>query len=503
MEKTRTEYVKKNIFYGYVSTIATSIFQIICRTIFVYTLGASYLGVSGLFTNVLGVLSFTELGIGSAIVFSLYKPIAEDDREKIKSLLALYKKAYRLIALVVAVMGLLLVPFLGSLVNTEIPLSQIRVFYLIFLFNTVSTYFVSYKTSYVTAIQKDYIISNTNTLGLIATNVAQIILLLLGGDYLQYLLIAAALGLVQKIATVLYLNKKFPILVEKDVKPLDEETKQSIWKNVKALIIHKIGDVSVHQTDNIIISAFVSTTAVGLLSNYTTLSNLISTFTNKFFSSFTASFGNMLAKENIEKQRKIFDVYDLLGFWIYGFVLIAFITLSQPFIELWLGKRLLLDNATMILYFVSNYLAGMTFIPYNFKVAAGKFDEDKWVAFVQAVVNIVVSILAIKTIGLPGVFVGTIVSRMIVVIVRPHIVYKYVLNKNPLHYYIRLTYRTILALLIAYLMWVIKNSIFVDGSIGNFILLCVLTLIIPNLFFLIVFGKSESFKDIISRVTRR
>lgn len=157
----------------------------------------------------------------------------------------------------------------------------------------------------------------------------------------------------------------------------------------------------------------------------------------------------------------------------------------------------------MILYFVSIYLAGMTFIPYNFKVAAGKFDEDKWVAFVQAVVNIIVSILAIKTIGLPGVFVGTIVSRMIVVIVRPQIVFKYVLNKNPLHYYIRLTYRTILALLIAYLMWVIKNSIFVDGSIGNFILLCVLTLIIPNLIFLIVFGKSENFKDIISRVTRR
>lgn len=339
MEKTRTEYVKKNIFYGYVCTIVTSIFQIICRTIFVYTLGASYLGVSGLFTNVLGVLSFTELGIGSAIVFSLYKPIAEDNREKIKSLLALYKKAYRLIALVVSVMGLLLVPFLGYLVNTEIPLSQIRVFYLIFLFNTVSTYFVSYKTSYITAIQKDYIISNTNTLGLIATNVAQIILLLLGGDYLQYLLIAAALGLVQKIATVFYLNRKFPILVEKDVKPLDEETKQSIWKNVKALIIHKIGDVSVHQTDNIIISAFVSTTAVGLLSNYTTLNNLISTFTNKFFSSFTAGFVNMIAKENIEKQRKIFDVYDLFGFWIYGFVLIAFITLSQPFIELWLGEN--------------------------------------------------------------------------------------------------------------------------------------------------------------------
>lgn len=503
MEKTRTEYVKKNILYGYVSTIVTSAFQIICRTIFVYTLGAIYLGVSGLFTNVLGVLSFTELGIGSAIVFSLYKPIADDDKEKIKALLALYKKAYRLIALIVALIGILLVPFLGYLVNTEIPLSQIRVFYLIFLFNTVSSYFVTYKTSYITAIQKDYIVSNTNTLGVIATSVAQIILLLLGGDYLQYLLIAAAFGLVQKILTVIYLSKKFPILVEKNVQPLDEETKQSIWSNVKALIVHKIGDVSVHQTDNIIISAFVSTTAVGLLSNYTTLNNLISAFTNKFFSSFTASFGNMLAKENIEKQRKIFDVYDLLGFWIYGFVMIAFITLSQPFITLWLGKELLTDNVTMILYVTSLYLAGLTFIPYNFKVAAGKFNEDKWVAFVQAIVNLVVSIVAVKAIGLPGIYVGTIVSRMIVVIVRPYIVFKYILNTSSVRYFIRLVLRSALAFCLCAVLWRIEGLIMSQITIARFVLMCIVTVLVPNAVFLLIFCKTEAFKDIISRLRRR
>ena len=445
MDTSRTEYVKKNILYGYISTVISSVFSIITRTIFVYVLGAEYLGVSGLFSNVLGVLSFTELGIGSAIVFSLYKPIAENDNEKIKSLISLYKRAYRLIAIVVTMIGLIIIPFLDYLVNTDIPMSEIRVYYIIFLFNTVSSYFVTYKTSYVSALQKEYIVTNTTTIGTIVTNVIQIIFLVAGGNYLSYLLIAAIIGLLQKILTVMYLNKKFPILTENDVKPLDTETKNIIWKNVKALIIHKIGDVSVNQTDNIIISAFVNTTAVGLLSNYTTLNTLVSMFTNRFFSSFTASFGNMLAKESVEKQKKIFDIYDLLGFWIYGFVLIAFVTLSQPFVQLWLGKKLLLDNVTMILYFVSLYLAGMTFIPYNFKVAAGRFNEDKWVAFCQAVVNLVVSIIAIKLIGLPGVFVGTIISRMIVVIVRPYIVYKYVLRQSVLYYYIRLTIRTIIA----------------------------------------------------------
>lgn len=284
---------------------------------------------------------------------------------------------------------------------------------------------------------------------------------------------------------------------------MDSETKSSIWKNVKALIIHKVGDVSVNQTDNIIISAFVSTTAVGLLSNYTTLNTLISTFTNKFFGSFTASFGNMLAKESVEKQRKIFDTYDLLGFWIYGFVLIAFVTLSQPFITLWLGPNLLLDNATVILYFVSLYLAGMTLIPYNFKIAAGRFNEDKWVAFIQAITNLVVSIVAIKIIGLPGIFVGTIVSRMIVVIVRPYIVFKYVLKESPRGYFVRLTFRSLLAFVLCYFMSMLRNTLFSHVTILNFFELCVLTALVPNFIFAMFFGKTDAFKDILSRVKRK
>lgn len=502
METSRTGYVKKNIIYGYISTIISSIFSIITRTIFVYLLGAQYLGVSGLFTNVLGVLSFTELGIGSAIIFSLYKPIAENDKEKIKSLLGLYKKAYRVIAFIVTLVGLIIIPFLDYLVNSDIPMNEIRIYYLIFLFNTVSSYFVTYKTSYVSALQKEYVVTNTTTIGTIVTNILQIIFLVVGGNYLSYLLIAAIIGLLQKILTVIYLNKKYPILTEKEVKPLDEVTKKNIWKNVKALIIHKIGDVSVNQTDNIIISAFVNTTAVGLLSNYTTLNTLISTFTNRFFSSFTASFGNLVAKDSVEKQRKIFDIYDLLGFWIYGFVLIAFITLSQPFITIWLGKKLLLDNLTMILYFISLYLAGMTFIPYNFKVAAGRFDEDKWVAFVQAITNLVISIIAIKGMGLPGIFVGTIISRMIVVIVRPHIVYKYVLKQSAIRYYIRLTIRTCIAFAICFLMWQIKNVIFIKVSIWRFVILCILTAIVPNLIFLVTFARSDAFKGILEKIRK-
>ena len=242
MQENRTNNVKKNIFYSYTGTISTSIISIVCRTVFIYTLGAEYLGVSGLFSNVLGILSFSELGIGTAINFSLYKPIAENDNEKIKSLLHLYRTAYRIVAVVVTLVGLLLFPFLKYIVNTDIPMSEIHAFYFIFLFNTVSSYFITYKTAYVSALQKEYIVTNTSAIGTIVTNVCQIVLLLLGGNYLSFLLMASTIGLLQKGITVVYLNKRFPVLTEKQSLPLDPQTKSGIWRNVRALIVHKVGE---------------------------------------------------------------------------------------------------------------------------------------------------------------------------------------------------------------------------------------------------------------------
>lgn len=503
MSESRTTYVKRNILYTYACTIITSLLAVVSRTIFVYKLGEGYLGLTGLFTNVLGILSFSELGIGSAINYSLYKPIAEDDREKIKSLMHLYKVAYRIIAVVVTAIGLLLFPFLKYLVNTDIPMKDINIFYFIFLFNTVSSYFVSYKTSYVTAIQKNYIVTNTNTIGVVVTNILQIGALLLKSSYLIYLIVAAVGGLIQKIVTVIYINRKFPILVEKEIQPLDTETKRGIWKNVRALIVHKIGDVSVHQTDNIIVSAFINTATVGVILNYTTLSGLVATFTNAVFGSFTAGFGNLIAKENKEHQYKIFEVYDLLGYWIFGFVLVAFVTLSQPFITLWLGRDLLLDDCTMVLYFVSIYLSNISVIPYHFKVAAGKFNEDKWVAFAQAIVNIVVSVAAVKLIGLPGVYVGTIVQRMIVIAVRPYIVYHYLFEKSVFEYYLRLARRTFLVVIVCLVLCKIKDIILIEVTIPRFMVMMFITVVLPNIVNLVIYGRTPMFRDIMSRLKFR
>lgn len=497
---TRTKYIKKNILWGNISSIVLSIFSFISRTVFIKVLGIKYLGVSGLFSNILGVLSFAQLGIGTAINYSLYKPIAENDDRKIVALMKLYKTAYRIIAMVVAMLGLLVYPFLDIFVNTDIPMDEIRVFYLIFLFNTVSSYFITYKSSYVSALQKNYVVTNINTIGQIVTYIIQLIFVVLTKSYIVYLMIQTVTGLLEKILMTIYLNRRYPILTAKSDYDIDKQTKQELIKNVKALIVHKIAEVSVHQTDNIIISMFIDTVKVGLVSNYTMLNSTIENFTSIIFNSFSASFGNLIAKDNKAKQREVFELYNFMGFWVYGFVFIAFVTLAQPFITLWIGKDMLVDDLTMVLYFISGYLLGQSRTVNVFKVAAGRFNEDKWIALVHALVNIVVSVWGVKTIGLAGVYVGTIAQRLIVLIVRPIVVYKYVLESSCLPYFKTFLLRSGLIALIALMMNWISRMVLNDICWGSFIQLVLLTAILPNIIIFFVYFRSELFKGVIARL---
>lgn len=500
MQESRTRYVKKNIYYGYVCTLLTSILSFVSRSVFIGALGVDYLGISGIFTNVLGILSFSELGIGTAISFSLYKPIAENDREKIKSLMNFYRAAYRVIALIVTVSGVILYPFLKYLVNSPIPLEEINTYYWVFLFNTVSSYFVSYKTSFASAIQKNYIVTIADSVSKLVIEVTQIILLKLGGRYMGFLLVAAGIGLVKNIITVLYLNRKYPVLTEKDRLPLDEDTKKGIWKNVKALIVHKIGDVAVNQTDNLIISTLISTTMVGYISNYVSLHSMVASFTTALFAGSVASIGNMLVKAGKKRWKEVFEVYDLLSFWVFGFVLVAFLTLSQSFITLWVGEALRVDDLTMILFFVSKYLEGLCVITHHFKAAAGRFEEDKWVPFAQAVINLVTSVAAVRLIGLPGVYVGTILQRLLVNYMRPHIVYKCVLQADEKEYFVRFFFRLVLLTAVYVLMRLISRFVLSEVTVIRFALMALLTAVIPNALIVLIYYRTPAFKELMRKV---
>lgn len=492
----------KNVRYGLFAKLLSLLIGFLSRTIFIYTLGINYLGVNGLFTNILGVLSLAELGIGTAINYSLYKPIAENDIETIKSLMIFYKKTYQVIALVITFLGLSLLPFLGIIVKNPGDVGNISVYYLIFLFNTVSSYFVSYKFSLVNANQQNYIFSLVNSITSFLTISIQIFVLLMFKSFLIYLLTASVIGLAQKVFLHFFIDRKFPYLMEKNVQPLPKQVLDPVKKNIKALFFHKIGDVGVHQTDNIIISSFINVSTVGLLSNYNLLITSISGILTIIFNSTVASFGNLIATESKEKQFAIYRIYRFIAFWLYGFSAIALYVLSDIFITLWIGASMVIPQSTVLLIIIDFYMIGHRITINNIKSAGGIFQQDAYVAILQTVVNLVVSIILVRKIGLPGVFIGTICQGLLSTIIKPIIVYRVVFQKPSWLYFRSGLIYACAVVFSGFVCVVLKNMIVSSITPARFLAMCFCTAIIPNVIFFLLFRNSIEFKEILKIVKK-
>jgi len=330
----RIQKAGKNIIFGYVSNLVILLVNFIQRTVFIYVLGRTLSGVNGVYTDVLSVLSLTELGIGTALNYSLYKPVAERDIEKIKSYMRFYKKAYLTIAGVIAILGIAISPFLKFILKNpgNLSLKELTLYYYLFLFNTVISYFVTYKYSLVNAEQKNYIQTNITTLTKLATATVQISVLLLFRNFLFYLLAQSVVELLQKIFVTAYLNRLYPYLRDKDVRKLTAQETQVVATKTKALICHKVGDVARLQTDKIIISSFVSVDTAAVVDNYVYIITYVGNFVNIIFDSVISGFGNVVATESKERQYLLFKVYRFFACWLFGFGAVGFFHLLTPFI---------------------------------------------------------------------------------------------------------------------------------------------------------------------------
>lgn len=501
----RIQYAAKNIAFGYIGNISSTVLGFVLRTVFIRKLDETLLGINGLYTGVLTMLSLAELGIGTALNFSLYAPVARKDYEKIKSYMLFYKKAYRAIAGVVAVIGLALVPFLKYFIKNpgDYGMGELTVYYLIFLFNTVSTYFVSYKYSLVNAEQKNYIQTNVLTLTKLVTVILQLMVLLLTANFLLYLLTAAAVELVQKIYVNAYLNRLYPYLKEKDVKPLEKEEIRDITDKTKALVCHKVGDVARLQTDSLIISSFIQVALVGIVDNYTMVINSISGFVNIIFNSVISSFGNLIATESREKQYEIFQVYRFVANWIYGLSAIGFYLLLSPLVTLWLGEKWLLSSTVVALILTDYYFKGDRIVLSNFKTAAGVFEQDKFLALIQGIVNLVISIALVQKMGLAGIYIGTIVSGLIANITKPFIIYKACFDKGVKEYFIETGKHLVILGIVLAVVYPLSKIILEKITIISFLSMGILIVVIYNGLFLLVYGKTKEMKYLVEILKRK
>lgn len=483
-----------NIITGLIGQLLITITGFISRTVFINVLGSTYLGVSGLFSNILTVLSFAELGIGQAIIFSLYKPIAENDEDKICSLMALYSKVYRVLFLIVLALGLILLPFLPFFIKDIDTIPNIRTIYVMYVANSALSYLFSYRGTFITACQKNYIINTVSFISNILMTISQVACLLIFKNYFVYLSIQIGFGVLQNVFTYAYSSYKFPFLKKRQIKPLLNEEKKNIKENVKALIIYKIGTLALNSTDNIIISSFVGVTSVGLYSNYLLLQTSISGFLSTIFANLTASIGNLNAKESDDKKLFIFNVINLATFWFYTVCSVCLFICMSPFIFVWIGNDYVLSNSVVTIISINMYIAGMLYAPYNYRQTMGLFVEGKMRPIISAIINIVVSIIFAKYWGLAGVLWGTAVARLTTnVWFDPYLVFKKGMKKSPLPYFKDYIVKGILAVIVATVCYYSTYMISNNGII--FVLLkAIITFLISNIIIFIFYCKSCEFK---------
>lgn len=493
----RIQQAKKNIAFGFVSNFVILFMNFLQRTIFILILGQTLTGVNSLFSGILSMLSMAELGIGSALNYSLYKPVANKDYEKIKSYMLFYKKAYRVIAAVITIIGLALTPFLKYLVKNpgDNTIQELTVYYLIFLFNTVSTYFVAYKYSLVNAEQRNYIQTNITTITKIVTVVVQIVVLLVTRNFLIYLLAQAAVELLQKIFVSRYLNRLYPYLCEKKVQKLEKEETAVIITKTKALMCHKIGDVARLQTDSIIISSFIDVGVNGIVDNYNYVITYVANFVNIIFNSVLSGFGNLVATESKEKQYEVFKVYRFFACWLYGFATVGFWYLLTPLIgNLWLNDEWVIGQGIVTLILIDFYFKGGRVVLANFKIAAGVFEKDRYLALIQGGVNLVLSIGLVQVIGLSGIYVGTVVSGLMANVIQPLIVYHDCFERKAISYFTDSLKYLCIIVGITLLLLPVKAAILQEVTFLRFLWMAVVITLVYNGVFWLAFGRSGEFR---------
>lgn len=500
---SRTHNSMKNISASMVAVTAEAVCKFAVRAVFVRTLAQEYLGLEGLFVNILSLLSLMELGIAPAMSYLLYKPVAEHDAKTIQSLMRFYKKAYQVIGMAVAVIGASLTPFLPYLMK-ELPdnIPYLSVIYLLFVVNAAISYFMAYKQALIIAHQQNYRLIYWRNISIMLQSILQIGILLLTRNFILYLCIQILATRLTNLYSARQAEKQYPeYLKEKDTRPLSRAVLRQMWKSISAMFLHKIGGKIVFATDMLIISKYVGLVATGLYSNYTLIVNAVTSMLEKVFSGMVASVGNLNVSADPLHVRQVFYRVLFFNFWSFGFCSICLMGLLQGFIPLWLGKGFLLDFSCVLVLVADFYLNGMRKTVLLFRDASGAYYYDRYKPIFECVINIVVSILLVKQYGIIGVKLGTLVSTVTTSLwVEPYVLYKHVFHEKMWPYFGRLGLYTAATVLAGSLTLWLCSLLPAGGTLpfAGKMFICAL---LPNIVFLLLFFRTQEFGYFRSLVT--
>lgn len=438
MSTSRTANSAKNAIFASFNILVQTILRFAVRIIFVRYLSVEYLGLNTLFSNILQVLSLAELGIGGAIVYSMYKPVADGDTEKVKALVSLYKKIYWTIGIIILVAGLALIPVLPYLMNGGTTLDvNLNIVYVIYLFNTAISYFFAHRRSLIYANQRNDIETKANSICLIALNVVQFIILAITKNYYLYVAVMPIFTVLDAFIITYASYRLFPEIRGKAGK-ISGDDKKALIRNTGAMIGHKIGGVVVLSTDNIFISAYISLTILGFYSNYALITAVMVQFINFAVTAIRASVGNLI---NTASKERVYEVFNTLNYIVYVvnvFFCSCFLAFVQDFIGVVFGGDLLLPIGTVIVITVSFYIQQSRAVIGAFRETGGLFWNDRYKPFIEVAVKIGSTFILAHYFGLAGILFATVVSNVTCnLTIEPIILYKKLFNKKIAPYYIQ------------------------------------------------------------------
>ena len=495
MVESRLKNSVRNIIYRLVSQLASILLKFVSRSIFIYVLGVEYLGINGLFSEILQMLSLADLGFGTAMVFSMYKPLAEHDEKKLAQLVKLYKKIYKVIAIAITLIGVGLLPFLKYLVNLDQAIPHIKIYYLLYLANTVSSYLVVYKTCILNADQKNYLVSKYNTIFNFASMIMTSLFLIITHNFMVYLIIQVLFTYLNNF----YVSHKAEVMypyINKKVEDLPKEESKNIFDNVKSVFIYKMANTLVGSTDNTLISVIVGTVTVGLYSNYSMLISNITMFINIIFSSVTASIGNMVIETNKQKNYKVYSIMQFVSFMLTAIVISSTYSVINDFIMVWVGEKFVLSHFITIAIILNMYFSVVLMPIWSYREATGMYLQTKYIMVLTAVVNLVLSIILGRCIGLAGILLATSIAKLTTYFwYEPKLLFNQFFGEKVHIYYISILKNICITIIVTFISSLLVKNIIVTGWITLFVkALCVF--LCSTLLASIFYCKNENFKKV-------
>ena len=477
--------------------------RFIVRLVFIKTLPIEYLGINGLLWNVLSILSLAEMGVGTAIVYSLYKPLAYNDKITVNAIILLFKKLYIYISVIIFVIGIFILPFIDLFVKDAGTIPQLKWFYFIFLINTVISYFWNYKRSLLIADQKQYIVNIYVIIVQIIVSVAQIILLFSTNSYWCFILLMLCGTILENFSISRKADEKYSYLF-KEKSNLDKDIKSDIAKNVKAMFGHKLGNVVTFSSASIVLSKFVGLAAVGLYSNYYMVIIALNNFAGKFFESITASVGNLMVLEENSKKIKAFKIIEFITALQAAICFCGLYVLFNPFVELWVGKDYLFSEIVVAAMAFSFYLTYMRKAVLMFRDAAGLYWNDRYKPLAESIINLTASIYLTINYGVIGVVVGGIISTMLTCFwVEPYVLFNNDIDIKLKDYFIDYLKFTVIALLAAMISEFVYSSLFTKVTLLNFIAGIFICVSVTLIIWYTVFKNREEMQYLIAFVKQR